>query len=163
MGILVDLLFVSAITLAVASPVVACSTPAHNEFDFWIGEWDVTTPDGKPAGTNRIEKILNGCVIYENWQSATSGYSGRSFNTYDSITATWNQVWVDTDGSTIHFRGRRTDNVMDMEGTQVTKEGTLQYRMSYTLNRDGSVRQWWRRSRDGKSWETIFDGLYRKK
>lgn len=38
----------------------ACTEPEHHQFDFWIGEWDVTLPNGKAAGTNRIEPILNG-------------------------------------------------------------------------------------------------------
>jgi len=32
----------------------ACTAPEHHQFDFWIGEWDVTLPNGKTAGTNRI-------------------------------------------------------------------------------------------------------------
>lgn len=152
------------LTTAAENPPSPCSTPAHGEFDFWVGDWEVTTPDGRSAGTNRIEKILDGCVIFENWQSASSPYSGKSFNTYDPLTQTWNQVWVDTAGSAIHFSGLRNDNVMDMAGTHTTQNGTvLHYRMSYTLNPDGSVRQWWQQSTDKETWETIFDGLYKKK
>jgi hypothetical protein len=29
----------------------ACTAPEHHRFDFWIGEWDVTLPNGKAAGT----------------------------------------------------------------------------------------------------------------
>jgi len=29
----------------------ACTAPEHHQFDFWIGEWDVTLPNGKAAGT----------------------------------------------------------------------------------------------------------------
>ena len=34
----------------------ACADPAYRQFDFWIGEWQVHTPDGKLAGTNRITR-----------------------------------------------------------------------------------------------------------
>lgn len=45
-----------------------CDTrPQASQFDFWVGEWDVIVK-GKPAGVNRIEKILNGCVLQENWK-----------------------------------------------------------------------------------------------
>jgi hypothetical protein len=47
-------------TLALAAP---CDAPAHREFDFWLGEWEVRTPDGKLAGTNRIEREHDGCVL----------------------------------------------------------------------------------------------------
>jgi len=141
----------------------ACTTPAHGEFDFWIGDWEVTTADGKPAGTNHIEKILAGCVVSENWQSATSPFAGKSFNTLDVLTGSWNQVWVDTGGSTIHFNGRRRGNVMDMTGSQQTGKDTLYFQMSYTLNDDGSVRQIWQQSTDQRQWQVIFDGMYRRK
>lgn len=144
-----------------APPV--CADPAHAQFDFWIGEWKVTRPDGTPAGTNRIEKILGGCVVFENWSSATSGYEGKSFNTYDPLSGKWNQVWVDTSGATLHFSGERRGEVMDMKGTQQTAEGPLQHRMSYTVNADGTIRQLWQQSRNGKDWETLFDGIYRRK
>jgi len=31
------------------------ANPKHNEFDFWIGEWDVKSPTGQPAGKSKIE------------------------------------------------------------------------------------------------------------
>ena len=30
--------------------------PQHRQFDFWLGDWDVTKPDGKAAGHNRITR-----------------------------------------------------------------------------------------------------------
>ncbi|MEQ1516386.1 MAG: hypothetical protein ABL931_07860, partial [Usitatibacteraceae bacterium] len=44
-----------------------CLSIENRQFDFWIGDWDVTTPDGKLAGTNLIKPILAGCVLHENW------------------------------------------------------------------------------------------------
>lgn len=148
--------------LAAESSPPACSTAAHGDFDFWVGNWDVYQADGKLAGTNHIEKILAGCVVFENWNNASSPYAGKSFNTFDPVSGAWNQVWVDTGGSTIHFSGRRTGNVMDMTGSQATADGTMHFRMSYTLNDDGTVRQLWQQSADQKQWEVIFDGLYRR-
>ncbi|HEY7842035.1 MAG TPA: hypothetical protein VIC61_10735 [Gammaproteobacteria bacterium] len=158
--------------LGLALPAVAADTPpvppacgdaAHAQFDFWVGTWDVMRPDGTLAGTNRIEKILDGCVVFENWKSAISGYEGKSFNTFDPLSGKWNQLWVDTTGATLHFSGERRGDVMEMEGTQQTAEGPLQHRMSYTVNADGTIRQLWQQSPDGKDWQTLFDGLYRRK
>ena len=63
-------------------PSGPCASAEHRQFDFWIGDWEVRLPDGKPAGTNRISRILNGCVIQENW-SGTGGSNGTSYNIYD--------------------------------------------------------------------------------
>ena len=163
------LLYVLAVNLPLLPAALAQNSPApcadasHAQFDFWVGEWDVTKPDGSPAGTSRIEKILGGCVIFENWASASGGYAGKSFNTFDALSRKWNQVWVDTTGTTLHFSGRFDGKVMDMSGTQETAEGTLQHRMSYTANADGTIRQLWQQSRDGKEWQVLFDGVYRRK
>jgi hypothetical protein len=36
------------------------------QFDFWLGEWDCTwAEDGK--GSNRVERILDGKIIQENF------------------------------------------------------------------------------------------------
>ena len=42
-----------------------CCTEKHSEFDFWVGSWSVTNPDGTPAGTNSIEKIHQS--MYKSW------------------------------------------------------------------------------------------------
>lgn len=139
-----------------------CTSAAHGQFDFWIGSWNVFTPDGKPAGHNTITRILDGCVVFENWKSAGSAFAGQSFNTWDPVAQTWNQTWVDTSGATIYFSGTRVDNVMTLSGERSDSEGKLFDRMSYTINSDGTVRQHWQQSRDGKDWKTVFDGLYRK-
>ena len=38
---------------------------------------------GKPAGTNRIESVMKGCGLLEQWTSAGGGH-GTSLNFYDS-------------------------------------------------------------------------------
>ena len=45
------------------APPPACSGAEFHQFDFWIGDWDVLTADGKVAGHNRVESIANGCGI----------------------------------------------------------------------------------------------------
>lgn len=114
------------------------------------------------AGHNHISKILDGCVVFENWTSAASTFAGQSFNTYDPVSATWNQTWVDTGGATIHFSGRRKGNIMHLAGTHTDGKGRHEYLMTYTLNADGTVRQLWRQSDDNEQWTTIFDGLYKR-
>ena len=142
-----------------------CSTPAHSQFDFWVGDWEVysTTAD-TVVGHNTIKKILGGCVVEENWTGGT-GFQGKSFNTYNVQDSTWNQVWVDMGGATYHFKGKFTDNVMQMKGKSPGRNGQMVlFDMSYHPQEDGAVRQIWKMSTDGgKNWNTAFDGMYRKK
>lgn len=47
-----------------AASAAPCDNWQHREFDFWIGECRVKTPDGKLAGVNRIEREYGGCVLH---------------------------------------------------------------------------------------------------
>src|SRR5262245_1825495 len=53
-----------------------CASAAARQFDFWLGEWEVTAR-GKLAGINRISRAAGDCALLEEYQSQ-SGYSGKS-------------------------------------------------------------------------------------
>jgi len=79
----------------VQEPQFPCEDdPKFAAFDFWIGEWEVHTGDGKFAGTNSIESAQRGCVLIENWTSATGG-KGMSINYLDHASGEWVQIWND--------------------------------------------------------------------
>ena len=137
----------------------ACAGPEHAQFDFWVGDWRVTTPDGKHAGDNRIEKVLEGCALHESWRGAKGGL-GFSYSAYDASRRVWHQTWVDKDGSVLLLDGGWQDGRMVLGGAA----GATQNRISWEPRQDGSVRQLWESSTDqGKTWKTEFDGLYRRK
>lgn len=146
-----------------ASP---CSTAEHRQFDFWLGEWQVTNPAGKTAGHSRIEAILGGCVLQETWRGTTPTSHGKSFNLHNAQAGQWEQYWVDAGGNRLHLSGGRVGAAMVLQGEQdkPAASGQVQReRITWTPNADGSVRQLWETSRDdGKSWAVSFDGLYRR-
>jgi hypothetical protein len=130
--------------------------PEAHQFDFWIGEWEVTGPKGRIAGTNRIEAIAKGRGLLENWTSAGGG-DGKSLNTYNPTKKQWQQFWVGADGSVLELSGG-----LDAKGNMVLADATN--RITWTPNADGSVRQLWESTKDGgKTWTIAFDGTYRKK
>src|SRR2546423_8890304 len=59
-------------------PTVCVNDPERHRFDFWIGEWNVTTPDAKPAGTSVIESVSGGVGPREDWASGKCGQSQTS-------------------------------------------------------------------------------------
>ncbi len=140
-----------------------CSSVEFHQFDFWIGDWNVTA-DGQPAGTNSIHPIQNGCALKENWQGAgEGGISGTSFNIYDRARGQWHQTWVDASGTLLQLDGGLVDGAMILSGKRPTRDGkgTALHRISWTPNPDGSVRQLWEASKDdGGNWSVIFDGHY---
>jgi hypothetical protein len=132
------------------------------EFDFWVGEWDVHTPDGKPAGRNVIESSERGCVLIERWAGA-GGSTGISMNYLDATTDEWVQVWTDASGSQIVIRGGLTDSGMLLEGQihYVSTGVTAPFRGLWTPQPDGRVRQFFEQSDDeGKTWKPWFEGFY---
>ena len=66
-----------------------CCTENHKAFNFWEGTWQVTNPEGSPAGSSTIAISEGDCVIRENWKSAKAGCTGTSTNFYNQITGQW--------------------------------------------------------------------------
>lgn len=166
----VCLLVVTGVSLSAGGAVAQqgaappCSTPQHRMFDFWLGEWEVTQ-GGQLAGTNTITRTLNGCVVHENYRTATGGYAGQSFNIYDASRDRWHQTWVDNGGLLLELDGAFVDGKMILEGTTLDSAGAEQLnRISWSVVDDGNVRQLWQQSADaGQTWSVLFDGLYTKR
>ena len=149
---------------AASVPSGPCATDKHRQFDFWVGEWDVTH-HGKPAGHNRIELLHGGCVLAEHWVSSDGSFSGSSLNIYDQSDDQWHQTWVDVSGTLLQLDGALVDGQMVLSGaiSDVDGNGVVQQRITWTPNDDGSVRQQWESNSDGEEWMTLFDGLYVRK
>lgn len=143
------------------------STPENQQFDFWLGEWNVeTTQGGVPAGKSKIELILGDCVVLENWQSDGNPYSGKSYNMYDAALKRWEQFWVDNSGGNIFFYGGLKDGVMDYwtdEIPQPTGPPLKRHLQFFRLGPD-KVRQFSQGSTDGgKTWTPEYDFTYIRK
>jgi hypothetical protein len=153
----------TAFSQAPTAQAPPCSAPEYRQFDFWIGDWEVYVGD-KLAGTNHVERILDGCVLMENWVGSKGG-TGKSFNVYDSQPGTWEQTWVDNAGGVVHFFGTYADGKMSLAGTTYGAKGEAQpTKLTFWNNADGTVRQVWESSADqGKTWSVLFDGLYKRK
>ena len=50
-----------------------CQSEGYNQFDFWVGKWEVYRPGTEILlGRNHIKKIAKGCAILENWTGKRS-------------------------------------------------------------------------------------------
>ncbi len=137
--------------------------PEYRQFDFWVGEWEVTV-QGQPAGTNRVELILDKCVLLENWTGSKGGV-GKSFNIYNAAADRWQQTWVDNGGNVLEFTGAFRDGAMRLQAETPGRNGgkTLMRMTFFPLSED-RIRQLWESSTDGgKTWRATFDGLYSRK
>jgi hypothetical protein len=150
-----------ALAATAATAAAACDPPEHRQFDFWVGDWQVTA-DGKLAGTNQITREYDGCVIHERY-TTPRGYAGESLNAWDAERKVWHQTWVDNSGTLLLLEGRLVGKEMVLEGAGVDEGKAIKHRITWTPNADGSVRQHWETSGAGGQWKTVFDGTYRKK
>ena len=136
-----------------------CAAPERRQFDFWIGDWEVTRPDGKVAGHNRITPILGGCALREEWTGAR-GNQGTSLNAWDPEKHAWRQTWVDQSGTLLLLAGGIEGGRMVLQ----SGEGAERQRITWTPLPDGRVRQLWDSTTDGgRTWKVEFDGMYAKK
>lgn len=136
-----------------------CDTPEGRQLDFWIGEWTLSWPAGQGGapqdeegrGTNTISRILGDCIVYEEFESQTTGLSGRSWSTYDARVGEWRQTWVDDQGSYLTFSGGLRDGRMELYGPMRTApDGTrFHMRMIWTAVTEDSLTWRYQRSSDG--------------
>ncbi len=137
--------------------------PEFRQFDFWIGEWEVFM-GGSLVGKSQIELILKDCVIVENWESASYGYTGKSYNVYNPGIKKWQQFWVDSAGGPTLYIGEFVNGEMHFDAEKYDPDGTKMTTkmIFYNLGSD-KVRQHIQQTNDGgKTWTNYFDGEYRR-
>jgi len=148
-----------------------CSNPVYRQFDFWIGEWEAFGPDGKKAGDSKISLILDSCIIFEEWTSASVQpglrYAGKSFNTWNAATKQWQQTWVDNAGGTNEYmQGKFENNKIIYTSTpfKFNKDTMATRKMTFTNLSTNKLRQHGEISKDnGTTWATEYDLEYRRK
>lgn len=141
------------------------SNEHHNEFNFWIGEWNVYVNGTETlAGESKIESILGGKTLVENYSAANGQYKGTSLNTYNATEKRWEQYYTDNGGLVLHITGGISDGKMVLENTQNMSGVAVQNRISWTPMENGDVRQLWEQKNVGdEKWNVAFDGIYKKK
>jgi tetratricopeptide (TPR) repeat protein len=149
---------------SVRSRVYPCESILEaQQFDFWVGHWEVRQPDGTLAGRNTITKRDGGCTIHEQWEG-TAGSSGTSTSFYIPSRDQWRQVWVGSGGTLIDMTGSFTDGAMRMEGTieYVDQDRVVAFRGTWRPGPDGRIRQKLEEfDLASQGWQLWFDGFYR--
>lgn len=155
------LIYLCSSTSVLAQP--QCEAKDYQQFDFWVGEWQVSNSKNPQTSRSKISKILSGCVILEEY-TAPTGYQGKSLNIYNQHTQQWHQTWTDNDGMLLQLNGRLIDGSMVLMGAIENAKGeVLLQRITWTPLASGDVRQHWQQSKDdGSNWVTLFDGNYQK-
>jgi len=151
----------------VVAALTPCASGHHRDFDFWIGEWDVYGNGSQtPTASSRISIREEGCAILEEY-SIGSAFTGVSINFYDPAKEKWHQTWMSSSAGSVYIEGGlNLDGAMVLtdDGLDISKITGVLNRVTWTPNKDGSVRQYWEASSDGgATWSVSFDGLYKRK
>jgi hypothetical protein len=157
--------------IAAAQSPPACNTPAHGEFDFWIGTWNVrwTNADKTSGqGSNRVRKTHDGCVVLEEFDgSPGSPLKGTSMSVFDRQTKLWRQTWVDNTGAYLAFEGGTSGEGADRR-MALTRRATvggkpmLQRMVFRDITQDALTWDWQRSDDEGKTWATTWQIRYER-
>jgi hypothetical protein len=150
-------------------PPNPCLQPEQKQLDFWVGDWDLTWPaqkDGQLAhGTNSIHRVLDSCVVEENFSAGSSGHlRGKSMSIFDIHSGQWRQTWVDNEGGYLDFTGTWKDSQMTLS-REFNQNGKLvQQRMVFKNIAPNEFDWSWESSNDsGKTWQVSWPIHYKRK
>lgn len=152
--------FISSASVFAQSQQPPCSQERAKQFDFWVGTWNLEWVDAQgktQKGTNVIKKIMNGCVVEENFDGGGAPtYLGTSHSMFDQISGKWKQTWVDNGGNYLDFTGEFKEGRMILNRQFINPAGkkVMQKMTFYNIQKD-SIEWLWERSDDeGKTWQT---------
>jgi ketosteroid isomerase-like protein len=146
-----------------SSGTESCTAHEYQQFDFWIGDWDVFDVDSptKQVARVHVDRILNGCVLREDYQD-TDGHKGQSFSIYDASRKAWHQSWVTNRGQVLQLDGRLQAREMFLTAVERTTDGKDKQIRGTWKPVEGGVRETAVTSRDGgTTWNPWFDLLFR--
>lgn len=149
--------------------VVAADTLAW--FDFWVGDWNLEWTDAqgaKQTGHNRIEKMLGGAVLSENFLTTSGpmlGYEGKSYSIFQRAQRKWRQTWVDNQGAYLSFEGGRERDTFFFENQRSLPGGQMQLNrmVFHDIAPDRFVWDWKSSVDEGKTWQLNWQIVYRRK
>jgi len=156
----------------VSTKATPCSSPDARQFDFWLGEWNLTWPavqtggeEGETlTGTNRITRLFGECVIEENFATSDGGFLGRSLSVYDETAGLWRQTWVDSSGGYLVFTGTFDEERMELRTEPVERDGVQAInRMVFDdIAPDSLLWSWQTSSDQGATWRDLWTVSYRR-
>ena len=142
-----------------------CTALENRQFDFWLGEWDVS-PTGQTVvlAESTISLRAQGCVLVEDWRPL-AGAHGYSVNMYDSTDQKWHQEYGDASGRRTPYAGTFEDGVMRLENLGAPAPNAppgARNRMNFQQIDPNTVRQWGETFSNGE-WTVGWDLTYRRR
>ena len=159
------LISMSGNSVAQSAAPKPCTAAECSQFDFWIGEWDLTYNDTVKA-TNRITREMGGCVVHEHFNDPSNAFTGESWSVYNPATKKWQQTWVDNQGGYIVLTGAYQDGrmILTTEAVKMPDGTTKQSRMVFdNITPDSLDWDWEATTDEGKNWKNNWRIKYKRK
>jgi hypothetical protein len=158
----IALFFVELVSAQSNNTNCACCTEKYNNFNFWLGKWQVFDAENNLIGINSITKQSDNCLIFEKW--IDDERKGTSTLFYNSSDDTWNQIWVDNLGNVVKLKGNFENDSMILK-SEITKGQHTNYynKITWKINNNTTITQLWEiyNENDFKISE-VFNGIYKK-
>ena len=140
-----------------------CSGPEYRQFDFWLGDWDAfDAGKAQVVARVRVDRILDGCVLREDYERVNGGLHGQSFSLYDVSRKIWHQSWATNRGELLTLEGKLTDGEMVLAGAERAADGAERLVRGAWKPINGSVHETAVTSLDaGKTWQPWFGLVFR--
>jgi hypothetical protein len=141
------------------------ANPESRRLDFWLGEWTIAGPDGKPNGTSRVHLALDKCMVVESW-SAGPGHQGENMFAFSQDDHSWHGMFADNEGRVhVFVDGKVTGGATVFSGPSLGPNGeTVLNRISIARAGANRVTQLWQKSADnGITWSIEFRGVYSRR
>ena len=146
-----------------------CSLPESSQFNFWLGDWNLTYSDTMHA-TNHVEKIMGGCTVQENFNDPHGNYTGKSWSVFSKNYKVWQQTWIDNQGGYIALTGGMQGDSMVLITAEhivpasMSTTGKMINRMVYHNIKTNSFDWDWEASTDGgNTWKNNWHIHYDRK
>jgi len=147
-----------------------CAAAEQRQFDFWVGEWDLTWPGPSQGavghGTNSVKRVLDSCVVQENFSGGdTMPLRGISVSLFDKNAGKWKQTWVDNEGAYLDFVGEFQNGQMILAREDVRPDGkkVIQRMVYKNIAPDAFDWSWESSSDGGKTWQVMWPVHYKRK
>ena len=143
-----------------------CEAPQQKQLEFWVGEWNLTWQGEIGRGTNSIRRVLETCVVEENFSGENAMHlRGMSVSIFDTRAGKWKQPWVDNEGGYLDFVGEFKDGQMILSRDAVRPDGTKAIQRMVFKNITHDEFDWsWESSTDsGKTWQVQWPIHYKRK
>ena len=116
-------------------------------------------------GTNSIKRILDGCVVQENFSGQALHLRGTSVSVFDVAAGKWKQTWADNEGGYLDFVGELKEGQLILQREAIGKHGSKILQRMVWKNIAPKELDWsWEASTDGgKTWQVQWPIHYKRK